>query len=77
MKGIRTTMVAGTIAALFTIGATAEAVELRARCDYKAPKASGKGERTRVRVDGMTRFFGIAWWTAMIVLSPVQCAGTT
>jgi hypothetical protein len=32
---------------------------------------------TRVPVDGMTSFLGIAWCTAMIVFTPVQCMGMT
>ena len=36
---------------------------------HQAPKI------TRVPVDGITSFFGITPWSAMIVLSPVQCIG--
>lgn len=49
MKGIRIAFVAGAIVAL---AMTAEAAEVRLRCDYKAPNKQERGERTRIRVDG-------------------------
>jgi hypothetical protein len=52
MKSVRIAFVAGAIVALVGSATVASAEEFRLRCDYKAPNSQGKGERTRVRVDG-------------------------
>jgi len=41
----------------------------------RRPAIDHAPKTTRVPVDGITSFFGISLWTAMIVLSPVQCIG--
>jgi len=41
----------------------------------RGPACAQAPKITRVPVDGMTSFFGISLWTAMIVFTPKQCMG--